>query len=205
MDNIEIVVQKITDIIIQRLQKEEHRKTVVLLGREYSSIRTYYEKRNYKIASVKDKSDTDIIIVTELTILNMNRIALGLPQTEDEVMIFQHFLNGKKVFFLEEGMELHASQHVASRALLQVLENYKNQLVRYGASILPLKHFEKINETINQEVKDITHKSDRKELLTVAKVRKLNLHAGDIFETDRNIIVTALARDYLRDLGVEIV
>ncbi|SEU25736.1 ethanolamine utilization protein [Lacrimispora sphenoides] len=205
MDNNEIIVQKITDIIIQRLQKEEHRKTVVFLGKEYSSIRTYYENRGYEIASVKDESDTDIVIVTELTILNMNRIALGLPQTEDEVIIFQRLLNKKKVFFLEEGMELHASQHVAPRALLQVLENYKNQLVRYGASILPLKHFEKINETINQEVKDITNKSDRKELLTIAKVRKLNLHAGDIFETDRNIIVTALARDYLRDLGVEIV
>ena len=205
MDNIETVVQKITDIIIQRLQKEEHRKTVVFLGKEYSSIRTYYENRGYEISPVKDKSDTDIIIVTELTILNMNRIAQGLPQTEDEVIIFQHFLNGKKVFFLEEGMELHASQHVAPRALLQVLENYKNQLVRYGASILPLKHFEKINGVINQEVNDKADKSDRKELITVAKVRKLNLHAGDIFETDKNVIVTALARDYLRDLGVEIV
>lgn len=205
MDNIETVVQKITDMIIQRLQKEEHRKTVVFLGKEYSSIRTYYENRGYEIAPVKDKSDTDIIIVTELTILNMNRIAQGLPQTEDEVIIFQHLLNGKKVFFLEEGMELHASQHVAPRALLQVLENYKNQLVRYGASILPLKHFEKIGGAINQEVNDKADKCDRKELLTVAKVRKLNLHAGDIFETDKNIIVTALARDYLRDLGVEIV
>ncbi len=205
MDNIETVVQKITDMIIQRLQKEEQRKTVVFLGKEYSSIRTYYENRGYEISPVKDKSDTDIIIVTELTILNMNRIAQGLPQTEDEVIIFQHFLNGKKVFFLEEGMELHASQHVAPRALLQVLENYKNQLVRYGASILPLKHFEKINGAINQEVNDKADKSDRKELITVAKVRKLNLHAGDIFETDKNVIVTALARDYLRDLGVEIV
>lgn len=205
MDNIETVVQKITDIIIQRLQKEEHRKTVVFLGKEYSSIRTYYENRGYEISPVKDKSVTDIIIVTELTILNMNRIAQGLPQTEDEVIIFQHFLNGKKVFFLEEGMELHASQHVAPRALLQVLENYKNQLVRYGASILPLKHFEKINGAINQEVNDKADKSDRKELITAAKVRKLNLHAGDIFETDKNVIVTALARDYLRDLGVEIV
>jgi|GEM_PF-636303 len=205
MDNIETVVQKITDMIIQRLQKEEHRKTVVFLGKEYSSIRTYYENRGYEIAPVKDKSDTDIIIVTELTILNMNRIAQGLPQTEDEVIIFQHLLNGKKVFFLEEGMELYASQHVAPRALLQVLENYKNQLVRYGASILPLKHFEKIGGAINQEVNDKADKCDRKELLTVAKVRKLNLHAGDIFETDKNIIVTALARDYLRDLGVEIV
>lgn len=205
MDNIETVVQKITDIIIQRLQKEEHRKTVVFLGKEYSSIRTYYENRGYEIALVKDKSDMDIIIVTELSILNMNRIAQGLPQTEDEVIIFQHLLNEKKVFFLEEGMELHASQHVAPRALLQVLENYKNQLVRYGASILPLKHFEKINGAINQEVNDKADKSDRKELITVAKVRKLNLHAGDIFETDKNVIVTALARDYLRDLGVEIV
>ncbi len=123
MDNIETVVQKITDMIIQRLQKEEHRKTVVFLGKEYSSIRTYYENRGYEIAPVKDKSDTDIIIVTELTILNMNRIAQGLPQTEDEVIIFQHLLNGKKVFILEEGMELHASQHAAPRALLQVLEN----------------------------------------------------------------------------------
>ncbi|WP_304341665.1 hypothetical protein [Metaclostridioides mangenotii] len=205
MDNIEVVVQKITDIIIQRLQKEELRKTVAFLGKEYSSIRTYYEKRGYEIASAKDKFDTDIVIVTELSILNMNRIALGLPQTEDEVIIFQRLLNKKKVFFLEEGMELQICQHVAPRALLQVLENYKNQLVRYGASILPLKDFELINETINKEVKDITHKSARKELLTIAKVRKLNLHAGDIFEADKNIIVTALARDYMRDLGVEII
>ncbi len=78
-------------------------------------------------------------------------------------------------------------------------------MVKYGASILPLKHFEKINGAVNQEVNEKADKSDRKELLTIAKVRKLNLHAGDIFETDKNIIVTALARDYLRDLGVEIV
>ena len=205
MDNIVTLVQKITDLIIQRLQKEEHRKTVVFLGKEYSSIRTYYENRGYEIAPEKDKFNADIVIVTELSILNMNRIALGLPQTEDEVIIFEHLLNGKKVLILEEGMELHASQHIAPRALLQVLENYKNQLVRYGASILPLKHFEKINGAVNQEVNEKADKSDRKELLTIAKVRKLNLHAGDIFETDKNVIVTALARDYLRDLGVEIV
>ncbi|MBU5314404.1 hypothetical protein KQI38_20470 [Tissierella carlieri] len=205
MDNIEIIVQKITDIIIQRLQKEELRGTVTFLGKEYSSIRTYYEKRGYQIVSVKDKFDTDIVIVTELSILNMNRIALGLPQTEEEVIIWERLLNKRDVIFLEEGMELHASQHVAPRALLQVLVNNKNQLVRYGASILPLKNFEKINETINKEVKDVIRKSDKKELLTIEKVRKLNLQAGDIFEADKNIIITALARDYMRDLGVQIV
>lgn len=205
MDNIEIIVQKITDIIIQRLQKEEPRGTVTFLGREYSSIRTYYEKRGYEIVSVKDKFSTDIVIVTELSILNMNRIALGLPQTEDEVIIWERLLNKKDVIFLEEGMELQASQHVAPRALLQVLVNNKNQLVSYGASILPLKNFEKINEIINKEVKDVIRKSDKKELLTVEKVRKLNLQAGDIFEADKNIIITALARDYMRDLGVQIV
>lgn len=205
MDNIEILVQKITDIIIQRLQKEEPRGTVTFLGKEYTSIRTYYEKRGYEIVSVKDKSDTDIVIVTELSILNMNRIALGLPQTEDEVIIWERLLNKKEAIFLEEGMELQTSRHVAPRALLQVLENHKNQLVRYGASILPLKNFEKINETINKEVKDVIHKSDKKELLTIAKVRKLNLQAGDIFEADKNTIITALARDYMRDLGVQIV
>ena len=205
MDNIEIIVQKITDIIIQRLQKEEPRRTVTFLGREYSSIRTYYEKRGYEIVSVKDKFSTDIVIVTELSILNMSRIALGLPQTEDEVIIWERLLNKKDVIFLEEGMELQASQHVAPRALLQVLVNNKNQLVRYGASILPLKNFEKINEIINKEVKDVIRKSDKKELLTVEKVRKLNLQAGDIFEADKNIIITALARDYMRDLGVQIV
>ena len=83
--------------------------------------------------------------------------------------------------------------------------NHKNQLVKYGASILPLKNFEKINETINKKVKDVIRKSDKKELLTIEKVRKLNLQAGDIFETDKNIIITALARDYMRDLGVQIV
>ncbi len=205
MDNVEILVQKITDIIIQRLQKEEPRKTVTFLGKEYLSIRTYYEKRGYQIVSVKDKFDADIVIVTELYILNMNRIALGLPQTEGEVIIFQRLLNNKDVIFLEEGMEFKSSKHVAPRALLQVLENHKNQLVRYGASILPLKNFEKVNETINKGVKEGIRKSDKKELLTIAKVRKLNLQAGDIFEADKNIIITALARDYMRDLGVQIV
>lgn len=205
MDNIEMVVQKITDIIMQRLQKEEAKKTVTFLGKEYSSIRIYYEKKGYEIVSVKDKYDTDIVIVTELSILNMNRIALGLPQTEDEVIIFERLLNNKDVVFLEEGIELQGIKHVTSRALLQVLENYKNQLVKYGASILALKKFEKINETINKEVKDVVNKVDKKELLTLAKVRKLDLQAGDIYEVNKNIIVTALARDYMRDLGVQIV
>jgi len=205
MDNVEILVQKITDIIIERLQKQEPRKTVAFLGKEYSSIRTYYEKRGYEIASVKDKFDVDIVIVTELSILNMNRIALGLPQTEDEVIIFQRLFDKKDVIFLEEGIELHVSQYVASRALLQFLENQKNQLVRYGASILPLKNFEKTNETINKGVKDVIHKGDKKGLITIKKVQKLNLQAGDVFETDKNFIVTALAKDYMRDLGVKIV
>jgi len=174
MDNIEIVVQKITDIIIQRLQKEEHRKTITFLGREYSSIRNYYEKRGYAIVPVKDIFDTDIVVVTELSIINMNRIALGLPQTEDEVIIFQRLLTKKEVVILEEGMELHQSNHMASRALLQVLDNYKNQLVRYGASIFSLKKFEKINETINKELKDVIYKGEKKELLTIEKARKLN-------------------------------
>lgn len=205
MDNIELIVQKITDIIMQRLQKEEAKRTVTFLGKEYSSIRIYYEKKGYEIVSVKDKYDTDIVIVTELSILNMNRIALGLPQTEDEVIIFERLLNNKDVIFLEEGMELQEIKHVTSRTLLQVLDNYKNQLVKYGASILALKRFEKINETINKEVKDVVNKVDKKELLTLEKVRKLDLQAGDVYEVNKNIIVTALARDYMRDLGVQIV
>lgn len=205
MDNIELIVQKITDIIMQRLQKEEAKRTVTFLGKEYSSIRIYYEKKGYEIVSVKDKYDTDIVIVTELSILNMNRIALGLPQTEDEVIIFERLLNNKDVIFLEEGMELQGIKHITSRTLLQVLNNYKNQLVKYGASILALKNFEKINETINKEVKDVVNKEDKKELLTLAKVRKLDLQAGDVYEVNKTIIVTALARDYMRDLGVQIV
>ncbi len=205
MDNVEILVQKITDIILERLQKQEPRRTAAFLGKEYSSIRTYYEKRGYEIVSVKGKFDVDVVIVTELSVLNMNRIALGLPQTEYEVIIFQRLFDKRDVIFLEEGMELQVSKYVASRALLQFLENQKNQLVKYGASILPLKNFENINETINKEVKDVVHKIDKKELITIKKVQKLNLQAGDIFETDKNFIITALARDYMRDLGVKIV
>lgn len=205
MDNIEILVEKITDIIMQRLQKEGPRKTVAFIGKENSCIRAYYEKRGYEIVPAKDKFNTDITVITELSILNMNRIALGLPQTEDEISIFHSLLNKKDIIILEEGMELQTIRYAAPRTLLQVLENSKNQLVRYGASILPLKNFEKTNETAGKEVKGKTYKSDKKELLTIAKVRKLNLQAGDTFETSKNIIVTAMAKDYMRDLGVQIV
>lgn len=203
MDNVEILVQKITDIIMERIQKEGPRRTVAFLGKEYSSIRSYYEKRGYEIALVKDKFNADIVIVTELSILNMNRIALGLPQTEDEVIIFQRLFHKKDVVFLEEGMELQINRHAASRALFQFLENNKNQLLKYGASILSLKKFDNINEKINKEAKDVIHKN--KELITIKKVQSMNLQAGDTFETDKNYIITALAKDYMRDLGIRIV
>lgn len=207
MDNIEILVQKITDIIMRRLQEDKSKKTVGFLGKEYDSIRNYYEKRDYKVKviSVKDKFDVDILIVTELSILNMNRIALGIPQTEYETSIFQCLLKRQDVVFLEEGMEFHTNQHILPRALLKVLENYKKQLVSYGVSILPLKNFEKSNETINNGIKDKSYKGHKKELLTMEKIQKMNFQAGDIFETNNNIIVTALARDYMRDLGVQII
>lgn len=207
MDNIEILVQKITDIIIQGLQEDKSKKTVGFLGKEYDSIRNYYEKRDYKvkIISVKDKFDVDILIVTELSILNMNRIALGIPQTEYETIIFECLLKKQDVVFLQEGMEFEINQHILPRALLKVLENYKKQLVSYGVSIHPLKNFEKLNETINNGVKDKSYKGHKKELFTMEKIQKMNFQAGDIFETNNNIIVTSLARDYMRDLGVQII
>ena len=205
MDNIEILVEKITDIIIKRLQDEEPRKTVAFLGKEYASIRAYYEKRGYKVISVKDKLNVDVLVVTELSSISMNRIAVGVPQIEDEITIFQCLMNKKDVIFLEEGMELWENQHIVPKPLLQVLLNYKKQLVSYGVSILPLKNFEKINETINGKIEDKPYKSNKKELITVEKVGKMDLQVGDIFETNKNIIVTALARDYMRDLGVQIV
>lgn len=203
MDNIEMLVEKITDIVIQRLEEEEPKNTVGFLGKEYLSIRTYYEKRDYKIISVEDEFDMDILIVTELSVINMNRIALGIPQIEDEIIIFEHLLNGKDVIILEEGIEPHIDQDILPKALLQVVENYKKQLISYGVSILPLKTFEKINGTVSDRVKDKSYKSQKKELLTMAKVQRMNLQPDDIFDTN-NIIVTALARDYMRDLGVQI-
>ncbi|ABW18356.1 hypothetical protein [Alkaliphilus oremlandii] len=201
MDNIEIFVQKITDILMQRLEKEEPRKTLAFLGKEYTSIRTYYEQKGYRIVSFQEKMDE--VIVTELPILNMNRLALGLPQGEDEIIIWDRLLKQKKVMVLQEGMELYISRQNISPALLQVLEHYKKQLVKYGVSILPLKNFEKSRETIH-DVKNEAHKGGKKELLTIAKVREMNLQEGDIFEADPNTIITALARDYMRDLGVQI-
>lgn len=205
MDHIEILVEKITDIIIKRLQDEEPKKTVGFLGKEYESVRAYYEKRGYKVISVKDKVDIDVLVVTELPSISMNRIAVGVPQMEDEMTIFQRLMNKKDVIFLEEGMELWANQHIVPKPLLQVLLNYKKQLVSYGVSILPLKNFEKINETINVKIEDKSYKSHKKELITVEKVQKMDLQVGDIFETNKNIIITALAKDYMRDLGVQIV
>ena len=124
MDNIEIFVQKITDILMQRLEKEEPRKTLAFLGKEYTSIRTYYEQKGYRIVSFQEKMDE--VIVTELPILNMNRLALGLPQGEDEIIIWDRLLKQKKVMVLQEGMELYISRQNISPALLQVLEHYKN-------------------------------------------------------------------------------
>ena len=211
MENIDKLVQLITDRLLENLQiqaAQSSKGKVYLLG-EQADWRNLLQERQYELVS--QVSEADWILITSLSIDSFMRLASLCPVGQDESDILTALLAGKKVILLEEALSLEVFKKSASSILYRDLIQQKKKLKNYGLfSCSSDKVFDLLGQGDKQkhEILFDEKKSSyslKKKLITEEKLKAMHLSEGDSFEISKGMIVTALAKDYLRRHKIKIV
>lgn len=197
---LEQMVQLVTDRLIEKLHASDQ-PTLAVIGEQHPTISAYYKEKGYQNITGHFFLTADVLLVTELSLFSLTRLAQLLPQGKDEQAILQQLLQNKNLYVLEDGLELSKKRSVMNQRMLTEFDKAKLTLQKWGATFVSKDYFED-KPTGRQPVSSVS--PVKKELITVAKVQALSLSKEDVFYVTPNMIVTALAKDYLKDKEIHI-
>ncbi|CRH23135.1 hypothetical protein ACN6J9_10815 [Carnobacterium maltaromaticum] len=199
MSGVDELVQKVMEAVLVKLTNETQPK-LKLIGTSDSNVLNLIAR--LPKVSITDCSieEADILFISQLSVDQMGRIANACPQTLEESSILKHFLKGKKVLLLQEGIEFYAYRQSASYGLRQKLEEFELQWRRYGAEIVSEE--EKTWQLPRSQNEQLDQGMVTKKVWTEAKIKELNLVSGTNFKLENNALLTALAKDYLREKNI---
>ena len=211
MENLDKIVDLITDRLMDKLQVESYKSSVFVIGA--FDTPDILEREGYQV--VKNSSSADIILVESIGFDAMLRIASLCPLTADEAVVIKSLLKGKKVLVLNESFDFHQYKQTSKALLFQDLQEQYEKLIRYGVQFYKKEELVSILEEStggenNNPVQDVsksssTHKTVEKVgLLTEKKLIEMNLSDNDSIRLKKGMIVTALAKDYLKRHNINI-
>lgn len=208
MNHLEDLVDEITRRVILAIQEnsettsssnesESPKYTYSFIGKERKNIESYFKHHGYGNNSKKDKQ-SDVLVITEINTYSIPRIANIIPVNEEEELILDYVLNNKTVYLL-----LDAIQEFSNKAGDQLKKRYNqhlNELKKVGVQIVDDSFFS-IESRANSRMGE---HSTKKKLITLDYIQSFSLNRNDTFELDKNVIITPLAMDYLKDLNIQV-
>lgn len=211
MENLEVLVQEITDRLLANLRHDSllHR-SVYFIGQHQLSSQLIAD--GYTI--IDEAKEADEVIAANLPLDSLLRVACLCPLNESESELLACLLSGKTVSIVLESQQLEDYRQTATARLYKELMQQKVKLEQYGAQFYPeeellslLRQRIKGQKENQKTVKTIGQKTivKKRSLITEAKLRALHLAEGDCFTIEQGMIVTALARDYLKRHRITIV
>lgn len=211
MENLDKIVDLITDRLMDKLQVESYKSSVFVIGA--FDTPDILEREGYQV--VKKSSSADIILVESIGFDAMLRIASLCPLTADEAVVIKSLLKGKKVLFLNESFDFHQYKQTSKALLFQDLQEQYEKLIRYGVQFYKKEELVSILEEStggenNKPVQDVIKNSstpktvEKVGLLTEKKLIEMNLSDNDSIRLKKGMIVTALAKDYLKRHNINI-
>ena len=214
MENLDKIVDLITDRLMDKLQVESYKSSVFVIGA--FDTPDILDREGYQV--VKNSSSADIILVESIGFDAMLRIASLCPLTEDEAVVIKSLLKGKKVLVLNESFDFHQYKQTSKALLFQDLQEQYEKLIRYGVQFYKKEELVSILEEStestggenNKPVQDVTKNSstpktvEKVGLLTEKKLIEMNLSDNDSIRLKKGMIVTALAKDYLKRHNINI-
>lgn len=195
MDDIDKVVRLVTDRLIEKLQASDQ-STVAFIGEPTEEMGRYFQEKGYSDITNREIISPDLLVVTKLPLYSLTRLAQLVPQNDSEEKILNRLLNKQALWILEEGMGFTQKRQNMPSQMVPVFDKAKLELQKWGAKYVTQATFQKGTPVAAAPTKKV---STKKELITIAKVQQLKLGAGAVFQVQPNMIVTALAKDYLRD------
>lgn len=211
MENLDKIVDLITDRLMDKLQVESYKSSVFVIGA--FDTPDILEREGYQV--VKNSSSADIILVESIGFDAMLRIASLCPLTADEAVVIKSLLKGKKVLVLNESFDFHQYKQTSKALLFQDLQEQYEKLIRYGVQFYKKEELVSILEEStggesNKPVQDVIKNSstpktvEKVGLLTEKKLIEMNLSDNDSIRLKKGMIVTALAKDYLKRHNINI-
>jgi len=211
MENLDKIVDLITDRLMDKLQVESYKSSVFVIGA--FDTPDILEREGYQV--VKNSSSADIILVESIGFDAILRIASLCPLTADEAVVIKSLLKGKKVLVLNESFDFHQYKQTSKALLFQDLQEQYEKLIRYGVQFYKKEELVSILEEStggenNKPVQDVIKNSstpktvEKVGLLTEKKLIEMNLSDNDSIRLKKGMIVTALAKDYLKRHNINI-
>lgn len=211
MENLDKIVDLITDRLMDKLQVESDKSSVFVIGA--FDTPDILDREGYQV--VKNSSSADIILVESIGFDAILRIASLCPLTADEAVVIKSLLKGKKVLVLNESFDFHQYKQTSKALLFQDLQEQYEKLIRYGVQFYKKEELIAILEEStsgenNKPSHDVPKNSstpktvEKVGLLTEKKLIEMNLSDNDSIRLKKGMIVTALAKDYLKRHNINI-
>ena len=214
MENLDRLVDLITDRLMEKLKQKPQKPSICVIGGD--KIPDLLEGEGFQI--VRDSCAAEIIVVETLGFDAFLRLSSLCPLAVEEAVILKSLLKGKKVFVSDSAFAIQQYKQSSKVHLYQELQGQREKLVRYGLqfykegqllALLESNHAEEPRpaekRAVTEEVIQKVKAPSKTVLLTEKKLREMGLPENGSFKIEKGMIVTALARDYLKRQKIEII
>ncbi|MBP2621321.1 ethanolamine utilization protein [Streptococcus panodentis] len=205
MENIDKLVQLITDRLLENLQQASQAKRIYLLGQE--STASLLLSEGYQLT--QDAEEADCLLAENLSLDAYLRIASLCPINEAETLLLSALLAGKEVLAPLESFRVNQYKQSAKALLYRELQQQKAKLERYGLCFYEKDRLLAVlapsQEKQQAAASACSGPAAKTRLITEGRLKEMGLRQGDEFRMDKGMIVTALARDYLKRHKIRII
>ncbi|AQS52766.1 hypothetical protein BW727_100373 [Jeotgalibaca dankookensis] len=204
MEQIEKIIQLVTDRLMDELLQTKTQittgPTFTILGKSEDYIVRYYKQGGYQNQVGTDFDSPEVLVITEMPLFMLTRLSHLTPNNPTEEAILNRLLKQQPIIVLEEGIEYMQKKSHISKSMIPTFEKAKLELQKWGVKFVQPQYFQ--NDVVTARNEQVSTPPKKKQLITARTIQSLNLHEGDIFEVTPHMIVTALAKDYLKDQNI---
>lgn len=202
MEQIDKIIELVTDRLMDELSQIQPTlgPTFAILGKQEDYILQHYKQGGYQDRTGKNLQSPEVLVVTEMPMFMLTRLSHLTPVNQTEEQLLNRLMAQQLIIVLEEGMEYIQKKSQISKSMIPVFEKAKMELQKWGVKFVNPSYFK--NEKAVVPTEQINTAPMKKELITAQKIQNMHLQEGEVFEVTSNMIVTALAKDYLHDQNI---
>lgn len=200
MEQIEKIIQLVTNRVIEQLEQPSAKAKFAFMGEPKEFIVRYFQSQGYEQGNLRMSGSVEVLVITEMTLYMLTRLAQLAPNNSNEEAILDRLMKQESILVLEEGMDYNIKKVQIPKIMQSPFEKAKVELKKWGMKFVNQEYFQESERNLAQPLSVSFPR--RKELITATKIQNMHLQAGDIFEVTSNMIVTALAKDYLHDQNI---
>ncbi len=159
----------------------------------------YKEEDIFKIKSIIN--DYSILYCPNITVNTLSKVSLGMIDTFVSNIIWTFLYQGKEVYVDFNSVRHYLGMESKSKEITKMINNYINTVINMGAKEILWDGLSKnIIEKDNSSISKIKS-SKSKDLITERDILNLD---KNILVLNKNTLITPLAKDKARELGIEI-